>query len=125
MNEIAIKRVYEDARPEDGYRVLIDRIWPRGLSREKVSADLWLKDAAPSHELRRAFHHEGIPWDTFKSRYTAELASHPQVVQPLLDLAEKGKVTLLYSAHDSEQNQAVVLREFLMDVISGKTNRQP
>ena len=113
---IAIKRVYEAPAEDDGLRVLVDRLWPRGLSKEKVKADLWLKDVAPSHELRRWFHHESALWEEFRKRYAAELDGQQQAVQELLKLAEKGKVTLLFSARNEEQNQAVVLRDYLQQL---------
>lgn len=111
--KITIKRVYETPAEDDGLRILVDRLWPRGLSKEKVKADLWLKDVAPSHELRHWFHHESALWEEFRKRYCAELDTHQEAVQVLLKLIEKGKVTLLYSASNEEQNQAVVLRDYL------------
>lgn len=110
---IHIKRVYEAASSADGYRVLVDRIWPRGVSKQKASADVWLKDVAPSTELREWFHHESPKWEEFHSRYLAELAENPGVETLRGILREHKVVTLVYSARNEEQNQAVVLREFL------------
>ena len=113
MNNIRIKRVYEPASLDDGYRVLVDRIWPRGLTKEKVHADLWLKEIAPSNELRAWFHHDPTLREEFKKRYFAELELQPQIVTRLLDLAMQGPVTLLFSASDTELNNAVVLADYL------------
>ena len=113
MITICLKRVYEPPAPDDGIRVLVDRLWPRGLTKEKVHADLWLKDIAPSNSLRRWSHHDRSMWPEFKSRYFAELELQPQIVAKLLDLATKGQVTLLYAARDQEHNQAVALAEYL------------
>ncbi|MGR9046570.1 MAG: DUF488 domain-containing protein [Gammaproteobacteria bacterium] len=112
--DIRTQRVYTAAHPDDGYRVLVDRVWPRGLSKERVQADLWLKEAAPSHELRKWFGHDRSRWETFKSRYFSELAARPDAVQRLLDEAANGRLTLLYSAKDTECNQAVALMEYLL-----------
>lgn len=114
MVDIRLKRVYEPASPEDGFRVLVDRLWPRGLSAEKVQASLWMKEVAPSDELRHLFHHDPARWDEFKARYFAELDANPEPVQKLLQFAAQGRLTLLFSARDVEFNQAVVLREYLM-----------
>ena len=113
MITIGLKRVYELPAPDDGIRVLVDRLWPRGFTKEKVHADLWLKDIAPSNALRRWSHNNRSMWPEFKSRYFAELELQPQVVAQLLDLAAKGQVTLLYAARDQEHNQAVALAEYL------------
>lgn len=113
MHEIRAKRVYEEPGPGDGYRVLVDRVWPRGLSKENVKADEWLKDVAPSNELRKWFGHDPDKWQEFKKRYRAELKVQEEAVQSLLDAAGKSVVTLLYSAKDEEHNQAVALKEYL------------
>jgi len=114
MAEILIKRVYEEPGPNDGFRVLVDRLWPRGLTKEKVDAVFWLKEVGPSNELRKWFNHDPAKWEEFKSRYIAELANHADEVKKLLDLAAKGKLTLLYSTRELKMNQAVVLREYLL-----------
>ncbi len=114
MIDIRLKRVYEPASPEDGFRVLVDRLWPRGLSAEKVQAGLWMKEVAPSDELRRLFHHDLARWTEFRERYFAELDANPEPVQKLLQYAALGRLTLLFAARDVEVNQAVVLREYLL-----------
>lgn len=107
-----VKRAYEPATGGDGFRVLVDRIWPRGLSKERAALDLWLKDVAPSAELRKWFGHEPAKFPEFRNRYLAELRENPE---PLADLRALGlqhdKVTLVYAAHDEVYNHAVVLLE--------------
>ena len=114
MLDIRVKRVYEPVSPGDGTRVLVDRLWPRGLTAEKVQAALWLKEAAPSNALRQMFHHDVERWDDFRAAYFAELDANPEPVAQLLELARQGTLTLLYSARDEEHNQAQVLREYLL-----------
>jgi uncharacterized protein YeaO (DUF488 family) len=116
MVDIRVKRVYDPADPQDGFRVLVDRVWPRGMTKEKVRADLWLKEIAPSTSLRKWFGHDRLRWVEFKSRYFSELAAAPEVSR-LLAEAEKGRLTLLFSSHDTECNQAVALREYLLSVL--------
>lgn len=111
--DLRIKRVYEPAADDDGFRVLVDRIWPRGMTRERAGVDLWLKEAAPSHELRKWFGHEPTKWDGFKRRYFAELAGKRDEIMAKLTPGDVDTVTLVYSARDAERNQAVALREFL------------
>jgi uncharacterized protein YeaO (DUF488 family) len=110
---IGLKRVYENAAPEDGLRVLVDRLWPRGMTSRKVSADLWLREVAPSTRLRRWYAHDPQRWDEFQRRYRAELERAPRALGTLRDLRRRGPVTLLFSARSREQNHAVVLRDFL------------
>jgi DNA-3-methyladenine glycosylase len=110
---LRIKRIYEDPDPVDGYRVLVDRIWPRGVSRERARLDAWLKEVAPSTGLRTWFGHEPSRWEEFSSRYREELETSPAVDELRQALAGHDVVTLLYSARDEDENQAVVLREFL------------
>lgn len=112
--DIQVKRVYEPADPQDGFRVLVDRLWPRGLKKEQVQADLWLKEIAPSNELRKWSHHDPERWDEFRRRYFAELDANPEPVKRLLEAAAGRRLTLLYSARSEEQNQAVALREYLL-----------
>ncbi|MCX8024423.1 MAG: DUF488 domain-containing protein [Thermanaerothrix sp.] len=112
--KIQVKRVYAPRTQEDGLRVLVDRVWPRGLKREDVCADLWLKEVAPSPALRQWFGHDPARWETFKARYFAELDANPQTVERLLALAQTQPVTLLYAARDEQCNQAVALREYLL-----------
>ncbi len=116
MLKIAVKRIYEDVSPDDGFRVLIDRIWPRGMSKEHAALDLWLKEIAPTTELRQWFHHqESSPenWQIFCGRYREELQHNPEPVKLLLQHCSEGAVTLLYSAKDTDHNQAIVLRDYL------------
>src|SRR5690606_2066108 len=106
---IHIKRVYESAETSDGQRVLIDRLWPRGVSKAEARLDLWLKDIAPSDELRKWFGHDPERWKEFQERYRAELKDKGDAIAELEGLLAKGKVTLLYGAHDEAHNNAVVL----------------
>lgn len=110
---VVIKRVYEEASPDDGYRVLVDRLWPRGVSKERAKLDVWLKEIAPSPELREWFGHKPERFKEFKSRYEKELKDNPTVDELQAIIKEHPKVTLLYGAHDSKDNQAVVLRDFV------------
>ena len=110
---IAIKRVYEPAAKADGYRVLIDRLWPRGLKKEAVPLDLWAKELAPSTALRQWFGHDPALWDGFRHRYASELDGLAEHWQPLAERAARHTVTLLYGAHDEEHNNDVVLKTYL------------
>jgi uncharacterized protein YeaO (DUF488 family) len=110
---LLIKRVYADPVPDDGFRVLVDRLWPRGLSKDRAKVDLWLKEVAPSTELRTWFHHDRGLFDEFVLRYRAELEQNPAVGELREILAEHPVVTLLYGAKDDQDNQAVVLRDYL------------
>lgn len=112
--DIQTRRVYEPAGPHDGYRVLVDRVWPRGMTKEAVHADRWLKDAAPSTELRKWFGHDRSKWAEFKARYFRELDAQADAVAILLDAMKKGRLTLLFSASDAECNQAVALKAYLL-----------
>jgi uncharacterized protein YeaO (DUF488 family) len=109
---VAIKRVYEAPGPTDGKRILIDRLWPRGVTKGEASVDLWFKNVAPSTELRKWFGHEPEKWPEFQRRYRAELKGSPELVE-LKKLARKGKVTLVYAAKDETHNNAVVLRDII------------
>jgi len=111
---IRTKSVYDPPDARDGFRVLVDRIWPRGMTKEQVRADLWLRDVAPSTALRKWFAHDPSKWEEFKRRYFAELDKNPECVHVLLEAAAKGTVTLLFSASDSEHNQAIALQEYLL-----------
>jgi uncharacterized protein YeaO (DUF488 family) len=103
---VKVKRIYEAPEKGDGFRVLVDRLWPRGVSKERAHLDLWLKDVAPSDALRKWFGHDPKRWAEFAAKYRKELRGKKEVVQQLRQLeAEHGTVTLLYSAHDEEQNQ--------------------
>jgi uncharacterized protein YeaO (DUF488 family) len=110
---IRLKRVYEKPEPADGTRILVDRLWPRGLTKEKAAIDLWLKEVAPSTELRRWFGHDPRKWRTFRSRYRTELRQHGAPLQLIKSKAKGGVVTLVYGARDQEHNEAVILRELL------------
>jgi uncharacterized protein YeaO (DUF488 family) len=110
---VNVKRVYEPRSRGDGQRVLVDRVWPRGMSKETLSDALWLKEAAPSTELRKWFGHRPERWTEFRKRYAAELARSPDAIAKLRSLSRRGLVTLLYSARDEEHNQAVALAEYL------------
>jgi uncharacterized protein YeaO (DUF488 family) len=112
---IKTKRIYEPAAKNDGVRVLVDRIWPRGMSKEDGRVDIWLKAIAPSDDLRKWFGHDPDKWDEFKRRYTDELEPWRDVLVPIFQYLEKdhGTVTLLFAAKDEEHNNAVVLRDYL------------
>jgi uncharacterized protein YeaO (DUF488 family) len=110
---IALKRIYEVPRPEDGLRVLVERLWPRGLSKERAAVDLWLKDVAPSPELRKWFGHDPARWEQFQERYRRELLEKKDAVRQLRQKAKEGTVTLVYAARDEEHNGALVLKRYL------------
>lgn len=113
---IAIKRVYEEPAASDGKRVLVDRLWPRGVSKDQAALDDWCKDVAPSDELRKWFGHDPEKWPEFRKRFRAELDANEDGWQPLLDMARKArKLTLLYGARDEAHNNAVVLKAYLDD----------
>ena len=112
---LKIKRAYEPPEPVDGRRLLVERLWPRGVKKEALAADAWVKDVAPSTELRKWFGHRPERWEEFRRRYRDELAANPEAWAPILDAAKRGPVTLLYSAHDIEHNGALVLREYLAE----------
>lgn len=112
-NRLAIKRVYLPPEDGDGQRVLVDRIWPRGVSKREAAVDVWLKDIAPSAGLRKWFGHDPARWDEFGKRYRAELADNDEAVAQLRELVNAGRVTLLYGAHDEDHNQARVLLELM------------
>jgi uncharacterized protein YeaO (DUF488 family) len=115
MGSIQIKRIYEPPEPSDGFRVLVDRLWPRGIAKERAGLDLWMKEIAPSTELRRWFGHDPERWTEFQARYRAELHEHGAELAQLRSHARKGTVTLLFGARDFEHNEAVVLREILAE----------
>jgi uncharacterized protein YeaO (DUF488 family) len=107
------KRVYESAEVSDGVRFLVDRLWPRGIKKEKLEMKAWLKDVAPSPELRKWFAHDPDKWQEFERRYRAELEANSNAWKPILEAAKQGDVTLLYSARDTEHNSALLLKTFL------------
>lgn len=110
---LKIKRVYEADEASDGVRFLVERLWPRGLKKEKLKMKAWLKDVSPSPGLRTWFRHDPDKWEEFQQRYRMELESNPEAWQPILEEAEDGDVTLLYSARDTEHNSALLLKSFL------------
>ena len=110
---LTVKRIYEPAAPDDGQRVLVDRIWPRGVRKEDAALTLWLKDIAPSDELRKWFGHEPARWAEFRKRYAVELDGKGEAVNELRGLLRKGRVTLLYGAHDEAHNNAVALAGYM------------
>jgi uncharacterized protein YeaO (DUF488 family) len=110
---LAIKRVYEPVSPKDGYRILVDRLGPRGLSQERAAVDLWLKAIAPSAELRKWFGHEPEKWLEFRRKYFAELATHPDEVGQIRTLAKRRRVTLVYGARNTDNNDAVAILDYL------------
>jgi|SRR5580700_660008 uncharacterized protein YeaO (DUF488 family) len=110
---ITLRRVYDAPSPSKGKRYLVDRLWPRGIKKEALRVDGWLKDVAPSDELRHWFGHDPAKWDEFQKRYFAELNAQSQAWKPLLDVARHGAVELLYSARDTEHNNAVALKRYL------------
>jgi uncharacterized protein YeaO (DUF488 family) len=113
MYHVNTKRVYEEPRKSDGKRILVDRLWPRGLRKAEAKVDLWLKEIAPSTALRKWFNHEPSKWEEFKKRYSIELEKNNEQVSLLEREVSAGRVTLVYGAKDQEHNGAVVLREFL------------
>jgi uncharacterized protein YeaO (DUF488 family) len=113
--DIAVKRIYETPAAADGQRVLVDRIWPRGVRKQDAALTLWLKDIAPSDELRRWFGHEPVRWAEFQKRFRAELDGNGEAVEQLRALLGKGRVTLLYGAHDEAHNNAVALAAYLSE----------
>ncbi|MDD2556699.1 MAG: DUF488 domain-containing protein [Desulfuromonas sp.] len=110
--QIQTKRAYESPAPEDGYRVLVDRLWPRGVSKQKLAVDEWNKEIAPSTELRKWFNHDPEKWGQFRERYLVELREN-QLGKELLKAVKQKRLTLVYGARDTEHNQALVLKEYL------------
>ena len=110
---IKLKRVYGDKDEADGQRILVERLWPRGITKEKAATDLWLKEIAPSPELRKWFSHDPQKWQEFQKRYAAELAAQKENLALIREKSKQGTVTLLYSSHDQEHNNAVALKKYL------------
>lgn len=110
---LKLKRVYEKPSPEDGVRVLVERLWPRGLSKQRAAVDLWLKEVAPSTELRQWFAHDPARWQEFQKRYVAELKENKDAIDQLKHRSKAGTVTLVYAARDEEHNAALALERFL------------
>ena len=110
---IALKRAYDPVSRHDGSRFLVERLWPRGVSKTNLRVEAWLKEVAPSTELRKWFSHDPDKWDEFRKRYFGELDSHPEAWRPIVSAARRGTVTLVYSSHDTQHNNAVALQEYL------------
>ena len=117
---IRTKRVYEQPDEADGYRILVDRLWARGLSKNKAKVDFWIKEIAPSTELRRWYGHDPDKWTEFKSRYAAELDANPGEVEILLEEIQAGIVTFLYSSKEEQLNNAVALKEYIEAILHAK-----
>lgn len=113
MMTVELKRIYDTASNSDGYRVLVDRLWPRGISKQQAQVDDWLKQVAPSDELRKDFHHENIDWAGFRQGYLSELAEHRDVLRELARRGRQARVTLLFASKDEVHNNAVVLKQYL------------
>jgi len=113
FKNLKIKRVYDSFDESDGFRILVDRLWPRGLSKNKAKIDMWLKDIAPSNELRKWFGHKQDKWIEFRGRYFVELNKKRELIELIADKMEKGIVTLIYGAKDERFNNAVVLKEYI------------
>lgn len=118
---LRIKRTYDRPARGDGRRILVERLWPRGMTKEAVAADAWMKEVAPSTELRRWFGHQRERWPEFRRRYRMELGANPSTWAPILEAEKHGTVTLLYSAHDVLHNGAVVLRDYLVERRAGRS----
>ena len=112
-HRVFVKRVYEPSLPSDGTRFLVERLWPRGMRKKSLRMNAWLKDIAPSNELRRWFSHDPAKWTEFRRRYLEELKSHRDALQLIMEAEIDGNVTLLYSSHDTEHNNAVALKDYL------------
>ena len=117
MGEIRLKRAYDEPAQNDGRRVLIDRIWPRGVKKEDLALDDWCKEVAPSNDLRQWFDHDPEKWDQFKQRYFEELADRPDAISDLAKTAREGRLTLVYAASEEKFNNAVALKEYLEEEI--------
>ena len=111
---VKLKRAYEPPTADDGTRILIDRLWPRGITKERAAIDQWMKDISPSTELRKWFGHDPARWDEFRRRYSEEVHQHAKLLDQLRSLAREGPITLVYSAHDEKHNDAVELRELIL-----------
>ena len=124
MAHITIKRVYDPIDSGDGVRVLVDRLWPRGVSKQALKADHWLREVAPSDQLRQWFGHDPNRWEEFKLRYFAELQTKPETIELLLELAQEKGLVILYAARDVHHNQAIALQQYLLS-LSPTTKRAP
>jgi len=115
--DIKVKRMYEKAAKDDGIRILVDRLWPRGIRKKDASIDIWLKDIAPSNELRKWFNHDPDKWEQFKSRYFSELDQKAEVVNQIKGRVKEDTLTLVYSASDTKHNNAIALKEYLENLL--------
>jgi uncharacterized protein YeaO (DUF488 family) len=122
---LKLKRAYDAASRTDGKRFLVERLWPRGLSKLKLHLDAWLKEAGPSTALRKWFSHDPAKWRQFRTRYFRELDARPESWQPILSAARRGTVTLIYSSHDTEHNNAVALQQYLQPKLGGRVVERP
>ena len=122
---IRLKRVYDKPEPDDGVRFLVERLWPRGLRKDDAHMDGWQKEVGPSGQLRKWFSHDPAKWAKFQHEYFAELDRRPEAWRPILQASERGAVTLLYSSHDTEHNNAVALKRFLEAKLDMKARRHP
>jgi uncharacterized protein YeaO (DUF488 family) len=111
---VRLKRAYDDPVEADGFRILVDRLWPRGVKKDAAAINLWAKDLAPSTELRKWFGHDPAHWEEFRRRYTAEIRQHTEHLDKIRKLAQRGTVTLIYAARDQEHNEAVIIRDMLV-----------
>ncbi len=118
---IHLKRAYEAPSPEDGRRILVERLWPRGVTKERAALDSWMKEVAPSSELRSWFSHDPARWPEFQRRYREELRARPQEIEKLVDLTRQGDVTFVYGSRDEQHNAAVVLREVVEEGAARET----
>ena len=114
-DHIKLKRAYEPPASDDGIRILVDRLWPRGVKKVNAAIDEWMKEIAPSTALRKWFGHDPERWPEFRRRYRAEIQQHPEQFDRLRSLAQQGRITLVFSAHDAAHNDAVVLKDMLLD----------
>lgn len=113
-DNVKLKRAYEPSAADDGTRILIDRLWPRGITKKRAAIDQWMKDISPSTELRKWFNHDPARWDEFRRRYTREVHKNSDLLDQLRTLARHGPITLVYSAHDEKHNDAVELRKLIL-----------
>jgi uncharacterized protein YeaO (DUF488 family) len=121
---LAIKRVYDPFDASDGTRLLVERLWPRGIKKTDLKLDAWLKDVAPSHQLRRWFNHDPAKWTEFRRRYFQELNAHPSGLDEILRAARRGRVTLIYSSRDTQHNNAAALKEYVDAALKRSGQRQ-
>jgi uncharacterized protein YeaO (DUF488 family) len=120
---IQLRRVYGEPESHEGVRFLVERLWPRGIRKTELKIESWQKDAGPSAELRKWFNHDPNKWEEFQRKYFAELDTRPQAWEPILKAAEHGTVTLLYSSHDTEHNNALALKNYIETKLANKSNR--